>query len=203
MEQLIYTNDNSLSSELCDEIIDLFEKQEYGKYEGLTRGGVQKNIKDTVDFVIPQDEIWKNIEKCLARELQDNLKIYADILNAKYNDVNADQQSDATFKLLHYDDIIFREKIIKKYTANVGRYVYHNDFSIDYEKKEFRKITFLWYLNDVIEGGETDFFAGDIKIRPKKGTLIFFPSSWTYPHSGKMPMSSNKYIITGWLYNKY
>jgi hypothetical protein len=58
-------------------------------------------------------------------------------------------------------------------------------------------------LNDVIEGGETDFFAGDIKIRPKKGTLIFFPSSWTYPHSGKMPMSSNKYIITGWLYNKY
>ena len=203
MEQLIYTNDNSLSSELCDEIIDLFEKQEYGKYEGLTRGGVQKNIKDTVDFVIPQDEIWKNIEKCLARELQDNLKIYADILNAKYNDVNADQQSDATFKLLHYEDIIFREKIIKKYTANVGRYVYHNDFSIDYEKKEFRKITFLWYLNDVIEGGETDFFAGDIKIRPKKGTLIFFPSSWTYPHSGKMPMSSNKYIITGWLYNKY
>ncbi len=203
MDQLIYTNNNSLSSELCDEIIDLFEKQEYGKYEGLTRGGVQKNIKDTVDFVIPQDEIWKNIEKCLARELQDNLKIYADILNAKYNDVNADQQSDATFKLLHYEDIIFREKIIKKYTANVGRYVYHNDFSIDYEKKEFRKITFLWYLNDVIEGGETDFFAGDIKIRPKKGTLIFFPSSWTYPHSGKMPMSSNKYIITGWLYNKY
>ena len=72
-------------------------------------------------------------------------------------------------------------------------------FSINYENKSYRAITYLWYLNDVEEGGETVFF-GDYKIKPRTGTLIFFPASWCYPHTGKMPISSNKYIITGWLY---
>ena len=31
---------------------------------------------------------------------------------------------------------------------------------------------------------------------------IFFPASWCYPHMGKMPISSDKYIITGWLHIK-
>ena len=72
----------------------------------------------------------------------------------------------------------------------------------NFEKKTYRVLTYLFYLNDVDEGGETEFYGGDIKIKPKQGKMILFPSSWTYPHSGKMPVSSNKYIITGWIYNK-
>ena len=62
-----------------------------------------------------------------------------------------------------------------------------------------RHITFIWYLNDVNDGGETA-FDGIYKIRPKSGKLVLFPASWTYPHCGKMPLSSDKYIITGWIY---
>ena len=56
-----------------------------------------------------------------------------------------------------------------------------------------------WYLNDVEDGGETE-FCGDFTIRPEVGKLIFFPASWCYPHRGKMPISGDKYIITGWLH---
>jgi len=57
----------------------------------------------------------------------------------------------------------------------------------------------LWYLNDVECGGETEFF-GNYTIKPEAGKLVFFPSEWFFPHSGKKPVSNNKYVIAGWLY---
>ena len=50
------------------------------------------------------------------------------------------------------------------------------------------------------EGGETQFWD-NYKVKPQKGKLVLFPASWTYPHSGLMPISHDKYIITGWIYS--
>jgi hypothetical protein len=52
------------------------------------------------------------------------------------------------------------------------------------------------------EGGETELCI-DLKIKPEKGKLLIFPASWLYPHSGKMPISNDKYIVTGWIYAPY
>jgi hypothetical protein len=70
-------------------------------------------------------------------------------------------------------------------------------------QKKNRIITYLWYLNDVEEGGETDFPDINIKVKPETGKLVLFPATWDFPHCGKMPISSNKYIVTGWLYVDY
>ena len=86
---------------------------------------------------------------------------------------------------------------IQKYDRGKGYYNYHNDF--EYSNKGVRVITFIWYLNDVEEGGETEFIDGTI-IKPKKGQLLLFPSDWTYMHKGNMPLSNDKYICTGWIY---
>ena len=59
--------------------------------------------------------------------------------------------------------------------------------------------TYLWYLNTVIEGGETVFWDS-YKIKPEAGKIVLFPACWTFPHTGKMPISNDKYIITGWIY---
>jgi hypothetical protein len=85
-----------------------------------------------------------------------------------------------------------------KYDKNEGKFVYHDDFSMVNDMKMHRVLTYLWYLNDVDEGGETE-FCGDFKIKPTEGKLILFPASWCYPHKGIMPLSNDKYIITGWL----
>ena len=61
-------------------------------------------------------------------------------------------------------------------------------------------ITYLFYLNTIEEGGETEFIDGT-KIKPETGKLLIFPATWTYEHRGNVPISSNKYICTGWLYN--
>ena len=55
------------------------------------------------------------------------------------------------------------------------------------------------YLNDVEEGGETEFLYQLKRIKPKKGTLCIFPAGYTHVHRGNTPLSGEKYIMTGWL----
>ena len=61
-----------------------------------------------------------------------------------------------------------------------------------------RTIACIWYLNQVEEGGETEFALGH-KVIPSKGKLILFPSTWNFPHRGLSPIKGNKYIITSFL----
>ena len=54
MEKYIYINKKSLSQEVCRDLIEMFENEDR-KYDGVTHGGIQKNIKDTKDFTIPEN----------------------------------------------------------------------------------------------------------------------------------------------------
>jgi len=62
-----------------------------------------------------------------------------------------------------------------------------------------RMLALIWYLNDVEEGGETEFLHQGIKVRPEAGKLVVFPPYWTHPHRGLTPVSGTKYICTTWL----
>lgn len=66
---------------------------------------------------------------------------------------------------------------------------------------EARTLTWTIYLNDVPDGeGETEFIELGVKVKPKKGSLCFFPASWTHTHRGNPVYTCNKYIATGWYY---
>lgn len=62
-----------------------------------------------------------------------------------------------------------------------------------------RYMVCLWYLNDVAEGGETEFSGLDIKVRPREGRLLMFPPYWMYQHAGLPPVSGDKYILSTYL----
>lgn len=57
---------------------------------------------------------------------------------------------------------------------------------------------YLLYLNDVEEGGETEFLYFSKRIKPTKGTLLIFPPNYPWAHRGNPPLSNSKYIMTGW-----
>ena len=65
-------------------------------------------------------------------------------------------------------------------------------------KSRDRIITFIWFLNTVEEGGEIEMYTGE-KIKPECGKLIFFPANWTYTYNSTMPISGDKYFISGWM----
>ena len=201
MESFIFIKPNSICDDLCDEIISKFE-DEPNKYQGLTLGGVQLDVKNTTDFIIPSNcEKWYKINKCLLKVLTQNIGEYLDNVSNCENYKNTSQLSKTDYLPIDKKNIIFYNFMVQRYTKNKGRYVYHDDSTINVEQNEYRTMTYLWYLNDVEEGGETVFW-NDHKIKPEKGKLILFPACWTFPHCGRMPISSNKYIITGWIYQK-
>jgi hypothetical protein len=62
-----------------------------------------------------------------------------------------------------------------------------------------RILTFILYLNDVDEGGETEFLYYPKRVKAKQGRLILWPAGFTHTHRGNPPMSNTKYIMTGWV----
>jgi Rps23 Pro-64 3,4-dihydroxylase Tpa1-like proline 4-hydroxylase len=181
----IYSTKNSLSKSLCEEIIDRFEKEDK-KRAGITFAGENKDIKDTLDFHLSHNpDVWKDVDKVLTNELSKALNLYFETINKDIKILVCDNLTDLGFQ-------------IQKYNKGVGKYIFHNDHQIYLKDGMDRALTYIWYLNDVEEGGETSFFNKG-KIRPEQGKLVLFPSCWTYPHAGIMPISSDKYIITGWV----
>ena len=61
-----------------------------------------------------------------------------------------------------------------------------------------RILAWMIYLNDVKEGGETEFLYQSMRVAPKKGTLVIWPAGFTHMHRGNPPLSGEKYIMTGW-----
>jgi hypothetical protein len=203
MEKFIYTNNKSISKELCNKIINMFENDSNNiKHDGLVSSGLRKDIKDTLDLHMPRtpgmpgyDE-WNKIQIFLTNELIKNTKeYYTKILH----DIKDVKDEDNIYLGQMYNGSLLENTgfMIQKYNKQKGKYVYHDDFDVDWKKKSLRHFTYLWYLNTVDEGGETEFW-GTHKIKPEAGKLILFPSSWTFPHRGKMPLSHDKYIIIGW-----
>tara|TARA_B100000927_G_scaffold277077_1_gene258398 strand:+ start:912 stop:1559 length:648 start_codon:yes stop_codon:yes gene_type:complete len=195
MENYIYLNNNSLSKEICEEIIIMYESDLKNKYEGTTGGGTDKTVKHTQDLVIPNDDVWSNIHKFLNRELHENVTKYIRELN-NTSMVSSTGEKYVVFSMLKTRVYGYQ---IQRYVRGMGQYIYHDDSLIEYDKKQDRIITFLWYLNTVEEGGETELW-GTRRIKPEQGKLLLFPACWTFPHCGRMPISDNKYIITGWVY---
>lgn len=62
-----------------------------------------------------------------------------------------------------------------------------------------RVLSWILYLNDVEEGGETEFLYQSLRFKPKAGNFILFPAYFTHTHRGNPPLSGVKYIATGWV----
>jgi len=86
---------------------------------------------------------------------------------------------------------------IKRYRAGADeKFEPHFDSMDD---KANRYLVFLWYLNDVAEGGETEFCNLGIRVAPRTGRLLMFPPYWMFQHAGLAPRSNDKYIVSSYL----
>ena len=87
---------------------------------------------------------------------------------------------------------------LKKYEANVGHFLDHVDVG-SYESAR-RFLVFFVYLNDVKEGGETEFVGLDLQVAPECGKVLLFPATWEYIHRGNVLVDEDKYILGSYLH---
>ena len=177
-----WMRDGALSPEFCQALIAKFEACE-DKGPGQTLSGYNPNSKKTTDLMLSGRPDFQEEDQALYLSLTLNMRDYMEQLTHRpwkgpFDDTGYNMQR-----------------------TNPGEYFnWHTDFFADPWANLVRIFTFIWYLNDVPgEGGYTEFCNG-IKVQPKQGRILFFPSDFANMHRGVSPETSTKYIVTGWIH---
>ena len=169
-------------SELCDDCIASYEKLTNQEPHLLSFGHIQKGegklFREDYSF---QFEEFGNIH--LASSIFNILNEASEMYREKYSILNK----------LEYNTMRLK---IQKTPIGGGYHGWHCE-SMDAVVSN-RLIVWTVYLNDVEEGGETEFLYQNKRIRSNKGSVLLFPASYTHTHRGNPPISNEKYILTGW-----
>ena len=177
---------NLENKNLCNEIIDFFEKNKnLQKKGGTSDASNNKKVKSTTDITIrPVDLKDKNFD------------VFNNYMKELHN-CYVDYQKQWPFLKSMLNDIQIPPFNIQKY--NPG-----DHFSTVHSERTslntlHRLFAFMTYLNDVEDGGETHFTHYKFKIKPEIGKTIIWPAEWTHAHTGEILKSGTKYIVTGWM----
>ena len=201
-DPFIWTKDNVLSSDFCNEIITRFEQSESpAKLQGRAGYSVNTQIKESLDLFISNKEEWKDVDNVLVQTLYQGVTEYIYYLNQSLNlaKFNKNLLDFGITLFINNGDYSVFDSGYQIQRTSVGKgYSWHDDFDLKGMNGEDgpRYLTFIWYLNTVDEGW-TQFFNGN-QVAPRQGRLLIFPSTWTYIHQG-YPPKQTKYIITGWI----
>ena len=178
----IYIERGALPKSFCDNVIEKFE-QDDRKRQGQVGSGVHLEIKRSSDLSITELEDWKSYDQAFFRCLNSQLKKYIRFLPEEYVKYSALNElgNDTGYQIQR--------------TQPGDYYIWHHD------QTKSRLVTFIWYLNDVKDGGYTEFIDGT-RIQPEAGKLIIFPATWDFLHRGVSPKTETKYLCTGWVHTE-
>ena len=168
------------NSSVCDSLIEYHKKSEH-KRKGRIGLGINfdSKIKDSTDVSL-QNGIEKN-------------NYYAELLPVITNYKNKFEFCD------NYAKWGIAETVnIQHYSPGQSFSTWHSENVSKELPSAYRMLVFMTYLNDVTDGGETEWFYQKIKLQPKKGLTAIWPADWTHTHRGIPSSSQDKYIITGW-----
>lgn len=85
---------------------------------------------------------------------------------------------------------------IQKTEIGQGYHIWHHEHS---RANSTRLCNVMVYLNDVDDGGETEFLYYAKRVKPTAGTVVIYPAGFTHTHRGNPPLTNTKYILNGWL----
>lgn len=189
--EYIYEVHDIVPQPLCIEIIEKFENDHDKKLGtlGIGKTVVNEDIKKTTDLSIYDKPEWKTICDQLYPFLATGIYKYFEYLfHGPFGGITCFIRN--TFKDDN-DNIVVSGLHIQRY--KVGDFF---DWHVDSLSGVNRVFAFIIYLNSI--DGCTEFLNGK-KVKPELGKIIFFPSTWTYPHRGQEIKVGTKYIITGFM----
>jgi len=218
----ICSYDEALSAEHCKSLITKFERDR-SKAPGMTGHGYMASAKNSLDITISNEPGWATEVQVLAelteRYLVQYIRQYPHLMTGAVSlsvpNLETGQPMPITDEVLAVldDDVVLQlvRKVYRLGTINLQRYTrkeggYHHFHSEIYPSMYdpdctalHRVLLFMYYLNDVREGGETEFLYQARKLQPRKGQLVFAPAGFTHTHKGHVPISNDKYILTSWV----
>jgi hypothetical protein len=179
--------DGYITKDLCDEMILFYNNkdkfnQTLSRIQAENASTLDKNDK-AVFLNETNIEDWFTRFKTLFVNFDIALKNYLSqtSLSELYSGVNL---SYTTFK-------------IQKTLPRQGYHVWHVEHA--HRESSKRVLAFTIYLNDVEEGGETEFLHQSARVSPKIGRIVIWPAGYPYVHRGNPPLKGEKYLLTSWI----
>jgi len=188
IDNFIGVYDNYITEEQCDNAINLYEKQNEFKKTLNRIGSEQSSIlkKQDQQFFANEGNLdvwWKNLEALI---------INFDMAWKHY------EKNVGALDSYGQDKLYYTSLKIQKTLPTEGYHVWHLEHSSGFNN-EPRAFVYSVYLNDVEEGGETEFLHFSKRVKPKKGRIVIWPAAFPYVHRGNSPLSGEKYILTSWM----
>lgn len=161
---------NAVDPRFCDFLVDYMDKAEFVDFKRNFSHVKDKQI--CLDGFSPSEcsQLMKYVNNCLFHYINE----YTYLGNFSY---------------------VSSLCLLQKTEPTNGYHIFHAE-NVNWNLNN-RTMAWMVYLNDVEEGGETEFLYQKRKVKPTKGTILIWPGSYTHLHRGNPPMS-DKYIATGW-----
>ena len=184
MDNLIRVYDDVVDKESCERMIKMFEDSKDTEPVKLEDGD---NSISFTQLTMSEHKEWASVQAGMLEMFQEYI--------GRYN-------IDVSLKAKQWPPTYGYEAIrMKRYFNNdYDRFDPHVDV-LNHETAR-RFLAFFIYMNDVEEGGETEFVNlykpgtyVPFKVEAKRGRLLMFPPLWPWYHAGRKPISNNKYII--------
>jgi hypothetical protein len=184
IQDLVVEFKECISMEKCDEMVDWFETNSHLQLDGSVAGSLDGKSDNYVKFDFKKSKQSTPPPDHPISHLMTN--IICDAYNT-YTNIRPGP----------IENICSRDYSIRVYKKNDGYFKTHVDQAAG--GNVTRLFAVIMYLNDVDEGGETEFPHYDIKVKPEKGKVLIFPCNYLFPHQGNVPISNDKYIATAFI----
>jgi len=188
IDNFIGVYDNYITKQECDKAIELFKNQD--KF----RKTVNRLASEKTSITEKQDQqyfanranldVWWQDLKSLIFNYDIAWKHYEENIGAKDS--------------YGQEEFYYTAVKIQKTLPTEGYHVWHVEHGAGFIN-EPRAFVFSVYLNDVEEGGETEFLHFSKRVKPKTGRIVIWPAGFPYVHRGNPPLSGEKYILTSWM----
>jgi len=188
IENFIGIYDNYITEDECNKAIKLFEEQNKFK-QTLDRKAFENapvvEKKDLQYFTGGNNlNVWWSELKSLIFNFDQAFKHYIKETGAEGAYDNNE---------FHYTQLK-----LQKTLPTEGYHVWHIEHNLGFYN-EPRAFAYSIYLNDIEEGGETEFLHFSKRVKPKTGRIVIWPAAFPYLHRGNPPLLGEKYILTSWM----
>jgi hypothetical protein len=221
-ESFILNFRHALDPNTCDLIIKEFDEST-DCHVGRTGGGVDLNKKNSLDLAISKILSWHDtctkLDDVVFDCLSGYVQTFPHLITGAVAPHIIDPQSQKP-RAIRFDEIptlkaetvnglcrsMFRIDPwnLQRYEPRSGGYPHwHSEqFPTPNDPNHralHRLLLVIIYLNDVNDGGATEFFYQNASIQPERGSLVLAPCGFTHTHRGAPSPSEAKYILATWV----
>lgn len=192
----ILVTDGALSQDICTDVVSVLSEiiDDLGS-QGQTIGGMNTTWKKSTDIRLVDETLSQIQDDAIRSVLENFVSSLQQAINICYSEYRRKLQA-----LWHLNGAYDSGFQVQRYTKAIGHYREHVDSFPWHAPTASRALSLVVYLNDVDQGGETEFTLQEIKVKPVRGRICMFPSNFTHPHSGNPPLTSDKWMVSTFLH---